>query len=516
MDSGSGRNIQAEAPVPDPLPKPAFITQSYRYRIDPTPEQAQRLDAALGASRFWHNQALELVLKRLKERSAALEAAGGDASHESVLAVVVPWDCKKLTSELDAARRDELASWRKEVPSGSHLAAMEALAASLKAFTRNRRAGKDASMPGFKVKGHCSEAVRFDEPRLLDDRRHLQLEARLGPLLTMESTRKLVRLLKRDPEARIKRAMLTRDGLGRYHVGFTVDRSRRLKERSPAQPGSVVGGDVGLKSKAVLSTGEIFANSRLLQHSLGRLGRLQKGLERQRRMANPSNYDAKGRIKPGRHTWKRTKRMERREEELRRLHAKVARQRREQAHLLSSYIVRNYSVIGVESLNITGMLKNRHLARAIADVGWGMILQMLRYKSDWRGRHLHAVGRFHPSSKTCSTCGTVRAKLSLGERTYHCEHCGLEIDRDLNAALNLAHEAEADARRNGIKDLHLLVAGTYPETRPGARCAGATGISARGAPEPPSCTGEDGAWSREGNPSGEPQSARADVVAVGA
>jgi putative transposase len=337
---------------------------------------------------------------------------------------------------------------------------------------------------------------------------------RLGPLLAPEGTRKLRRLLRRDPEARI--TMLTRDRQGRYHVSLSVERSRALKRRTPADPGSVVGADVGLKSKAVLSTGEIFANSRLLQHRLGRLGRLQKGLDRQRRMANPANYDAKGRIKPGRHPWKRTKRMERREAEIRSLHAKVARQRREQAHLLSSYIVRRYSVIGVESLNITGMLRNRRLARAIADVGWGMILEMLRYKAEWRDRHLHAVGRFYPSSKTCSTCGTVRAKLSLSERTYRCEHCGLEIDRDLNAALNLAAQAIENARRNGIKDLHLLVAGTYPETRPGARCAGATGISARGAPEPPGCTGEDGAWSREGNPSGEPQSARADVVAVGA
>jgi putative transposase len=309
--------------------------------------------------------------------------------------------------------------------------------------------------------------------------------------------------------------MLTRDGLGRYHVSLSVERSRRLKERSPAQPGSVVGGDVGLDHLATLSTGEQVPNGRHLRSSLARLKGLQKGLDRQRRMANPANYDAKGRIKPGRHTWKRTKRMERREMEIKELHAKVARQRREQAHLLSSYIIRRYSVIGVESLNITGMLKNRRLARAISEAGWGMILHQIGYKADWRGRHLHAVGRFYPSSKTCSTCGTVRAKLSLSERTYRCEHCGLEIDRDLNAALNLAAQAIEDARRQGIKGLHLLVAGTYPETRPGARCAGATGINARGAPEPPSCTGEDGAWSREGNPSGEPQSARADV-AVGA
>jgi putative transposase len=415
----------------------------------------------------------------------------------------VPWDYKALTSALSAEVREELAPWRLEVPSGAYLAACEALGASLGAFTRRRRSGLPASMPSFKAKGRCSEAVRFGKAKILDDGRYLLLEMRLGPLLAPEGTRKLRRLLRRDPEARI--TMLTRDRQGRYHVSLSVERSRALKRRTPADPGSVVGADVGLKSKAVLSTGEIFANSRLLQHSLGRLGRLQKGLDRQRRMANPSNYDAKGRIKPGRHTWRKTKRMERREAEIRSLHAKVARQRREQAHLLSSYIVRRYSVIGVESLNVRGMLKNHSLARAISDVGWGMILAQLGYKADWRGRHLHAVDRFYPSSKTCSRCGTVKAKLSLDERTYRCERCGLEIDRDLNAALNLAHEATEDARRHGVR-----VAGTYPDTplRSVLTCAPSE-LSARGAPEPAGRVAS-GAMSREGALC--PESARADVT----
>lgn len=486
---------RAKAKPKAPVSNPDIITQSYRYRIAPTPEQAEYLDAALGASRFWHNQALNLVLERLKERHAALEAANGDAEAESVKAIVVPWSYKALTSAFDKDMRDEVAPWRKEVPCGSYLAGFEALATGLQAFTRNTRAGKKASMPDFKSKGRCSESVRFNCPRVLDDGRHIQLEERLGPLLTMERTRKIQRLLRRDPKARIKRATLTKNSPGRYQVSFVVERSARLKERTCANPGSVTGMDLGLKHLATLSTGEVIRNSRPLHRNLAKLARLQRGLERQRRMANPGNYDKKGWAKKG-CRWKKTNRMLRRESELKRLHAKVAAQRKEQAHLLTSYIVRHYGIIGVESLNVAGMLKNKCLSRAISDVGWGMILSQLECKAAWRGRHLHAADRFYPSSKTCSCCGAVKAKLPLSERTYHCEHCGLVIDRDRNAALNLAHQAAEDARRSGVK-----VAGTCPET-----------LNARGAPKP-SRLMESGMMNREW-PEAGPQSARADVVAA--
>jgi putative transposase len=96
-------------------------------------------------------------------------------------------------------------------------------------------------------------------------------------------------------------------------------------------------------------------------------------------------------------------------------------------------------------------MANRRLARHIADVGWGTILNQLTYKTAWAGTALVAAGRFYPSSKTCSECGTVKAKLSLSERVFVCEGCGHEQDRDLNAALNLACMAQLSAQAEGLQ-----------------------------------------------------------------
>ena len=107
-------------------------------------------------------------------------------------------------------------------------------------------------------------------------------------------------------------------------------------------------------------------------------------------------------------------------------------------------------MIGVETLNVRGMQANRRLARHIADVGWGMILAQLKYKTSWSdGSLLVAADRFFPSSKTCSDCGTARAKLPLSERVFACEDCRLVIDRDLNAALNLARMAQHHEQAEG-------------------------------------------------------------------
>jgi putative transposase len=158
--------------------------------------------------------------------------------------------------------------------------------------------------------------------------------------------------------------------------------------------------------------------------------------------------------------------MRKTEDRLRRLHARVANLRREDAHQLTTALVREFGVIGVETLNVKGMLQDKRLARHIADVGWGEILRQLAYKTDWSGGSvLVAADRFYPSSKTCSACGTVKAKLGRGESIFTCESCGLVLDRDENAARNLALMAlrltQAEGRRT-----YLAAAGAE---RPNAR-----------------------------------------------
>jgi putative transposase len=267
---------------------------------------------------------------------------------------------------------------------------------------------------------------------------------------------KLLRLLESDARARITRATITRRGR-RYYVSFTVKRSRALKARRPRHPNHVVGVDVGLARQATLSGGQVFENLRPLQANLRRLRRLQRKLDRQRRANNPGNYLPDGRVKPGVRDWVKSRRILATEQLIARLHERVADQRRHAAHHLTSFLVKRYGVIGAETLNVKGMLANRRLARHISDVGWGLILSQLKYKTDWsEGSILALADRFYPSSKTCSACGSVKAKLDLSERVFTCDACGHVQDRDVNAGVNLAYVAELEAKAQGRTGLIIV------------------------------------------------------------
>lgn len=161
--------------------------------------------------------------------------------------------------------------------------------------------------------------------------------------------------------------------------------------------------------------------------------------------------------------------MRRTEERIVRLHERVANLRRSHAHLLTRRLTDVHGVIGVESLNVAGMLKDPHLARSIADAGWGQILAQLHYKSAWAGSLLVAADRYFPSSKRCCACGTVKAKLARGAVVFACDRCGLVLDRDVNAARNLARVAAAEAAAEGIEDPYLARVGRERRNARGGR-----------------------------------------------
>ena len=429
------------------MSEPRLIRQAYRFELAPTAEQAVFLGACAGAARFWFNQALDEVRRRLAARRR-----GEDVS--------VPWSYKALCSEFDKDWRAERCGWQHEVVCGSYQGGFESLGLALKNFSEGRKAGRRVGFPGFRRKGaRHTESVIFQRARPLDTR-HVHLHRRAGPVRSKERMTKLLRLLERDEHARILRGTLSRKG-DRWYVSFTVERS--VKRRRARRPNAVVGMDAGLARLATLSTGAVFANARPLRYALGKLRRLERQLDRQRRACNPGNYLSDGRVKPGSSNWVKSRRMLRTEARARRLHERVANLRREQAHQLTTYLVREFGVIGVETLAVKNMLSNRRLARHIADVGWVTVRGQLKYKTSWSdGSLLVCADRFFPSSKTCSECGTVRAKLALSERVFACDACGLVIDRDLNAALNLARMAQQHAHAEGI--LKCRVARTGRET----------------------------------------------------
>jgi putative transposase len=213
-----------------------------------------------------------------------------------------------------------------------------------------------------------------------------------------------------------------RDG-GRWHVAFTCEVERA--DRAPSRPDSAVGVDVGIRHLAVLSTGQLVPNPRHLVQAQVRMRALGRALSRK--------------TGPDRRTGQRpSNRWQRASARLGRAHARVAHLRRDGLHKLTTRLAATYGTVVVEDLNVSGMLRNRRLARHIADAGFAEIRRQLAYKTEWTGGRLLVADRWYPSSKTCSGCGAVKAKLALRERTYMCTTCGLVLDRDLNAARNLA------------------------------------------------------------------------------
>jgi putative transposase len=192
---------------------------------------------------------------------------------------------------------------------------------------------------------------------------------------------------------------------------------------APVRPESVVGVDLGIKSLAVLSTGEVIANPRHLEVAHRELRRLQRQAARRRaRIGGPSSSPRAGGASP-RHASRNSTRLSR-------TPAATA--------CTNSRLVATHGTIVVETLHVAGMLRNKRLAGDIAGVGWGELRRQIEYKSQWAGSRVHQGDRWYPSSKTCSAWGVVKTKLRLSERTFRCDECGLVLDRDLKAARNLA------------------------------------------------------------------------------
>jgi putative transposase len=230
---------------------------------------------------------------------------------------------------------------------------------------------------------------------------------------------------------------VSRDPCGRWYASFAVD----VPDLDPLPAaGQAVGVDLGITDFAVTSDGQRVANPRHLEQRARNLARYQR---RMARCQQGSANRAKGRAKAAR------------------AHRKVRAARTDFLHKASTRLVRDHDVVVLEDLAVTIMVRNRSLAKAISDCGWGTFRAMLAYKAARYGRHLTVIDRWYPSSKTCSACGHLLAELSLKTRTWQCPSCGTRHDRDINAAKNIlaaglavtgdtpGHACGADVRHSG-------------------------------------------------------------------
>jgi putative transposase len=215
--------------------------------------------------------------------------------------------------------------------------------------------------------------------------------------------------------AKVTSVTVSKDKANRYFISFACEDTIAQLPKTENK----VGIDLGMKDFAVLSTGEKIEHPKYYRTSEKRLVKCQRELSKKQK---GSKNREKARVKVAK------------------AYAKVTDQRKDFLHKLSSRLVSENQVICIEDLAVKNMVKNRHLSKSISDSGWGEFKRQLEYKSVWHGRTLVKVGRFFPSSKTCSTCGCIKDHLDLSERNWTCQHCGTEHDRDVNAALNVLAE----------------------------------------------------------------------------
>lgn len=387
-----------------------MVLESVKVALDPSPAQERLLLSHAGAARFAYNAGLAHV-------KACIEA---DAKPEwSLYGLRRWWNSNKDT----LAVSDDGVIWWAENSKEAYSSGLEALAKGLSNWSKSRkgaRKGRHVGFPRFKSKDRATPRFAYTTGvfgLIEGDPKALKLP-RIGRVHCMEN------VTARVGDARVLR-MTVSQRAGRWFAALTVERDDNPMTKPPR--GGAVGVDLGIKTLATLSDGTVIENPRCLAASERRLKRAQKALSRK---VKGSRRRAKARAKVAR------------------LHARVANQRLDAMHKATTWLAGTFSEICIEDLHVAGMVKNRRLAKAVSDASFAEFRRQLEYKTARTGAALHIVDRWYPSSKTCSKCGTVKAKLSLSERVYRCDACGLSMDRDLNAAINIRVAGSAPETQN--------------------------------------------------------------------
>ena len=373
--------------------------EAVKVALDPTPAQERRLLSHAGAARFAFNAALAHV-------KDAIDA--GEKPEWSFYSLRKWWNANKDELAVD----DDGVIWWSDNSKEAYSYGVESLAKGLSNWAKSRKGtlkGHRVGFPKFKSKNKTTPRFAYASGSfgLINcDPKALKLP-RIGRVHCMEN------VAARVGDARVTRMTISQRA-GRWYASLTIEREDEPVK--PAPKGGTVGVDLGIKTLATLSDGTVVENPRHLKKSERKLKCAQQALSR-KMLGSNRRARAKARVA--------------------RIHAHVANQRKDALHKLTTHLASKYSEISIEDLNVTGMTKNHALAKSVMDASFGEFRRQLEYKAKRTGARLNIVDRWYPSSKTCSGCGRVKAKLSLSERTYRCDGCGLTIDRDLNAAINI-------------------------------------------------------------------------------
>ncbi len=362
---------------------------TYKFRAYPTKEQEETLLQWIGCGRKIWNLMLDLNQKQYKENNKFVFY-------------------NQMASEIIAFKADPQYSYLKEVPSQALQQKCKQLDVALKrSFKKD---GKKASgFPKFKSRHTDTSGV------LLPQGFHIK-----GNRINLPKMKNLKIKKHQNIEGKIKSCTIKKNKCGHWYVCLLVEQNI---EKRIIDENRYVGIDVGIKEFLVTSDSEVVENPKYLKKSEHKLKKKQRQLSKKQ---------------------KGSKNRDKARHRLAKQHLKISNQRNNFINQTVHSITKNYDIIGIESLNITGMQQNHKLAKAISDASWGLFFMKLEAKTNRLGTHLVKIDRFAPSTKTCSHCKKEQ-NMSLDKRMYVCHACGYEIDRDLNAAINI---------RNWSMDIH--------------------------------------------------------------
>ncbi|HIC1790684.1 TPA: RNA-guided endonuclease InsQ/TnpB family protein [Escherichia coli] len=374
------------------------MLRATKVRIYPTTEQAEYLNAQFGAVRFVYNKALHIKKHAYNRHGVNLQPVR---------------DIKPL---LAVAKKSRKYAWLGQYDS---IALQEAVRNLNKAFAHFFNKKSKARFPTFKRKNGWQSSYHCTGITVLDDAIKI-------PKLDSPIKARIHRVI----SGKVKSITISRSASGKYHASILCDDALPAPER-PTHPEEerITGLDVGLEHYAIKSDGAKIANPRHLINASRNLRRKQKALSRKQK---GSANRKKARIR------------------LAALHERVANARADFQHKLSRAIVDENQAVIVETLKTANMMKNHHLARAIGDAGWSGFITKLEYKAAEKGVHLVKLDQWFASSKTCHCCGYKMPEMPLYKRIWQCPKCGVEHDRDINAAINIKLKGIEELKAAGL------------------------------------------------------------------
>ena len=362
------------------------MLRAIKYELNPTNAQKVLIKQTCGCCRLVYNTMLDRKISAYKEDGRTISA------------IELINQLPQLKSEL---------TFLKNVPSQSLQQAIRNLDSAYANFFRKGGSG----FPKFKKKG-CKDSFRIPIACTINYDNWTIKVAKIGTIRFFKGHNKQI-------NGKIKSYTITHTSTDRYFISVLYE----TEDRAKLNNNKSVGIDVGVKDFAVLSDGKVFENQKYLKSSLRKLRVLQRSVSRRYRQDKNKEEQS--------NNWRKAVR------QVAKLQEHIAFQRYDYLHKVSTWIAENYSTVCVETLNVKGMLKNHHLARAISDCGWSMFLNMLEYKCD----SLVKIDKWFASSQTCFECGhKEKAVKNLNVREWTCPVCGTHHDRDLNAARNIERE----------------------------------------------------------------------------